>query len=223
MRFAPPVLLFVATVLPLGLRAEDVTKVDASKQNTQLAPSGGNDSPLAPSRDTNQRTFLRNDRLQEQRFNAPDMIQRKDSELGSRRAPIDLTEKKDKTVVDRKKYPEMEIRDRELSPHDGEKSRIQPEGDQILKYGKADRFQNRMTDAETAAAQRQPKLEKRTTFEKINRFIFKRNGPGTEDGEPMVKTAGGPAPAMQDTHTTYKFDWGKAKQVQPSPANTTAP
>jgi len=215
MRFASPVLLLVIALLPLGARAEDSTKVNASKQNAELAPNKGNDSTLEPTRAANQRPFQRNDQMQDKRFNAPEKIDRKDSPLGSRRAAIDMKEAKEKTIVDRKDYPKPEVRDRELSSHDGERSQIQTQGDQVLKYDKADKFQSRMADADTAAAQRQPKMEKRTTFDKINRFLFKRNGPGTENGDPLVTTAGGPAPAPQDTHTVYSFDWSRAKQVTP--------
>ncbi|TSJ77128.1 hypothetical protein [Rariglobus hedericola] len=136
------------------------------------------------------------------------MIERKDSALGDKRAPIDLKEKRDKTIVDRKDYPKPEVRDRELNSHDGQRSSIQPKGDQILKYDTVAKYQDRMKDAETAASQRQPKMEKRTTFDKLNRFLFKRNGPGTENGTAMVTpAAGGPAPASQDTHTNYNIDW----------------
>lgn len=202
-------LLALSAVLPLGLRAKDPSRIEAGKQNTQLAPTPDTaDTPLSPNRDGNQRPFLRNDHLQDQRFNAPEVIERKDAAVGERRAPIDMVEKREKTIIDRKAYPKPDVRERELNRHDGEKSRIQPTGDMVKSYDKVSKYQGRMTDAETAAAQRQPKFEKRTTFEKLNRFIFKRNGPGTPDGTPMVTpAAGGPAPAAQDTHTQYQVDW----------------
>ena len=67
------------------------------------------------------------------------------------------------------------------------------------------------TDADMAAAQRAPKLEKRTTFEKLNRFVFKRNAPGSADGKPVVTPAAGGSnpPPSQDTYTKYKVDWTK--------------
>src|SRR5690606_11405287 len=107
---------------PAGLAAKDPSNVDASRQNTQLAPSGGNtDIPLSPGREANQRTFFRNDYLQEQRFHAPERFQRKEAIVGERRAPIDLTEKREKAIIDRKAYPKPEVRERVLNRHDGER------------------------------------------------------------------------------------------------------
>lgn len=215
MRFASPLLLAIALALPAGLSAKDPSQVDATKQDTQLAPSAENaDNPLSTSRESNQRTFVRNDHLQDQRFSAPEPITRKDAVVGEKRASIDMTETREKNIVDRKDYPKPEVREHEVNRHDGERARIQPKDDQVKKYDTVEKYQNRMTDAKTAAAQRQPTMEKRTTFESINRFVFMRNGPGTEDGKPMVTpAAGGSAPASQDTHTKYEVNWRRAPAV----------
>ena len=216
MRSALPLFLVLSVVLPLGLHAKDPSQIDASKQNTQLAPTPDTaDTPLSPSREGNQRPFLRNDHMQDQRFSAPDVIERKNAAVGERKAPIDVTETREKTIIDRKDYPKPEVRERELNRHDGEKARIQPEGDMLKKYDKVSKYQSRMTDANSAAAQREPKFEKRTTFEKLNRFAFKRNGPGSDDGNPMVTpAAGGPSPASQDTYTKYRIDWKRLNGSQ---------
>jgi hypothetical protein len=214
MRSALSLLLVLSAVLPLGLHAKDPSQIDATKQNTQLAPTPESaDTPLSPDRETNQRTFFRNDHVQEQRFRTPELIERKDAAVGDRRAPIDMTEKREKTIIDRKDYPKPEVREREMFHRDGEKARIQPKGDMVKTYDKVSRYQSRMTDADTAAAQRAPKLEKRTTFEKLNRFIFKRNAPGATDGKPVVTTAAGGStpPPSQDTYTKYKVDWTKGR------------
>ena len=207
MRFALPLLVVCSVVLPLGLHAKDPSQIDASKQNTQLAPTPENaDMPLSPARESNQRTFFRNDHVQDQRFNAPDKIERKDSVLGDRRAPIDVTETREKTIIDRKEFPKPEVREHVVNRHDGEMAHIQPKGDMLKTYNKVDKYQSRMADADFA--QSKPKFEKRTTFDKLNRFVFQRNGPGSEDGKTMVTpAAGGPPPASQDTYTKYKVDW----------------
>lgn len=210
MRPALPLFFVLSAVLPLGLLARDPANFDATQQNTRLAPTPDNaDMPLSPSRPANQRPFFRNDHLQDQRFNTPQMIDRKDAVVGERRAPIDLTEKREKVMVDRKDYPKPEVRDRKINRHDGERSRIQPQGDAVKRYEPVAKYQDRIADAKNATAQREPKMEKRTSFEKLNRFIFKRNGPGTPDGRPMVTPAGGGStpPAPRDTHTQYQIDW----------------
>jgi hypothetical protein len=99
--------------------------------------------------------------------------------------------------------------------HDGEKADHQPKGDQIKKYEMAEKYQSRMTDAKTAAAQRQPKMQKVTSFEKINRFLFKRNGPGSETGKAMVTPAAGGStpPPSQDTYRKYRVDWSKGQTI----------
>jgi hypothetical protein len=212
MRSALPLLLVLSAVLPLGARAADPSQIDASKQNSQLAPTPESaDTPLSPGREANQRSFFRNDRVQDQRFTTPDLVERKDAAISDRRAAIDTTEKREKTIIDRKDFPKPEVRDREMFHRDGEKARIQPKGDMVKSYDKVSKYQSRMTDADTAAAQRAPKLEKRTTFEKLNRFVFKRNAPGSADGKPVVTPAAGGStpPPSQDTYTKYKVDWTK--------------
>ncbi|HSI09095.1 MAG: hypothetical protein ACAH89_11015 [Rariglobus sp.] len=209
MRVTPLLILAVSTVLPLGLRAEDPARVDPAQRNTQLAPTPESaDTPLSPGREANQRPFFRNEVVQDQRFNAPDKIDRKDAPVGERRAPISVTETREKNMIERKDFPKPEVREREMNRHDGEKSRIQPKGDMIKSYDKVTKYQDGMAEANTGAFQRQPKLEKRMSFEKLNRFIFRRNGPGSENGSAMVTpAAGGPAPAPQDTYTKYQVDW----------------
>ncbi len=199
-----------------GLHADDTSKFDPSKQNDQLAPTADRiDTRLAPNQEANQRPIERNDRLQEQRFNGPEKIERKDASVGEKRAPIEMKETRDKNKIERKDAPKPELKTWDKNRHDGEKSDYQPKGDQVKKYEMADKFQGRMTDAKTAAAQRQPKLEKKTSFEKINRFLFKRNGPGSEEGQAMVTTAGGGPnpPPLQDTHTKYRVDWAKGQTI----------
>ncbi|MET0262057.1 MAG: hypothetical protein ABW223_04115 [Rariglobus sp.] len=110
-------------------------------------------------------------------------------------------------MVDRKDFPKPEVKEHEEYRRDREKSRIQPTGDQIKKYDTVAKYQDRMKDAEATAAQRQPKMEKRTSFDKLNRFIFKRNAPGSENGVSMVTPAGGEPPPLQDARTSYKVDW----------------
>jgi hypothetical protein len=146
--------------------------------------------------------------VQDQRFSAPENIGRKDAAVGDKRAAIDITETREKNIVDRKDYPKPEVREREMNNHDGEKSSIQPKGDQVIAYDKVSKYQSRMADADSGQFQRKPSLEKRTTFEKLNRFVFKRNSPGSENGKAVVtQVAGGPAPASQDTYTKFEVDW----------------
>ena len=212
-------LLLAAVLVSLGsvgLRAADPAQFDPSKKNDQLAPTSEQiDTRLAPNQEANQRPIERNDLLQDQRFKAPDKIERKDAVVGEKRAPIDLKEAREKNVIERKDVPKPELKTWDKNRHNGEKFGRQPSGDDVKKYDMADKYQRRMTDAKTAAAQRQPKMDKRTTFESINRFLFKRNGPGTPDGQAMVTpAAGGPnPPPSQDTYKKYSVDWSKGQTI----------
>lgn len=209
MRFVLPLILAVCALLPPGLRAEDPARLEPAERNTSLAPTPESaDTRLSPGRESNQRIFFRNEVVQDQRFAAPDNIERKPAAVGDKRAAIDVTETREKTIIDRKDFPTPGVRDRRMSTRDGQKSFIQPEGDQIRTYDKVSKYQNGMAAAQDGAFQRKPSLEKRTTFDKLNRFVFQRNGPGTEGGAAMVTpAAGGPAPPSRDTYVHYKIDW----------------
>lgn len=217
MKAALPLLVAVSVVLLPGLHAEPSAPIDAAQRNEALAPTPESaDTPLAPQREANQRTFIRNDHVQDQRFSAPDKIERKDAVIGERRAPIDVTETREKTIIDRKEFPRTpEVRERETSHFEGEKSHIQPKGDMLRQYDTVTKYQSRMEDAKNGPFQREPKLEKRMSFDKLNRFVFRRNGPGTENGASVVTPAGGNTPPpSQDSYTKYKVDWKRLDEVK---------
>jgi hypothetical protein len=216
--------IFLATVCvlaPYGLHATDPAQIDAAKQNPNLSPnSETTDSRFSPANEAQQRAIQRNDTLQDQRFQTPAMIERKEAIVGEKRAPIDMQETRAKTIIERKDAPKPEIKTWDKNRHDGEKSAIQPSGDQIKKYELVDKYQSRLNDAKEAAASRQPLVQKTTTFEKINRFVFQRNGPGSDGGKAMVTTAGGGGtpPPSQDSYVKYRVDWSKGQTVPVEPA-----
>jgi len=191
MRPVSPLFFVLLVALPLGVRADDASKVAPDQQNTRLAPGGDNsDNRLTPGNTNNQLPFKRDDRVQNSRFTTPDLRDKKMDPVGDRRAPFDMTETREKNIIDRKDYPKPGVRDNKMSPDNALMYRDQPKGDRVKTYDMVAKYQDRMADAATAASQRQPKLEKRTTFDKINRFVFQRNGPG-ENGNPIVTPAGG--------------------------------
>ena len=195
MKFSPIIFLGLFVLVPLGARADDPSKVDATQQNTRLAPTQDNaDNRLAPTKADNQRPLLRDDHVQDSRFKTPEAREKSMAPSNDKKAPVEMKEMREKNMIDHKDYPKPDVRDRETNLHDGEKARIQPNGDMVKKYDTVSKYQNRINDAATAAAQRQPKLEKRTTFDKINRFIFQRNGPGEDGGKAEVTQAGGGTP-----------------------------
>ncbi|MEZ0218079.1 MAG: hypothetical protein ACAH89_13165 [Rariglobus sp.] len=177
---------------PAIARADASRVVDPSQANTKLAPGADNtDDRHAPGNTDNQLPFKRNDRVQDNRFNTPELREKTLAPVNDRRAPFEMTETREKTIIDRKEFPKPEVKDRKISPDNNVMFSSQPKGDMVKKYDTVAKYQDRITDAETAASQRQPKLEKRTTFDRVNRFIFHRNGPGENDNPLSTKAGGG--------------------------------
>lgn len=214
MRSSLPLILCLCLVLPAGLQARDPSQVDPSKQNTTFAPTPENaDTPVSPTRESNQRPFVRNEQVQDERFRVPEKIDRKEAPVAERRSPIEVTETREKTVIDRKDFTTPDLKNYDKSRHDGERYRHQASGDDVKTYDKVGKYQDRMASATEAAAHDKPIFEKKSSFEKINKFLFKRNGPGTEEGRPLVTTAGGEAPPVQDTRKAYNIDWSGTAAV----------
>ena len=69
----------------------------------------------------------------------------------------------------------------------------------------AEKYQQGIRAANAASVQLQPDLDRQSTFDQLNRFVFRRNGPGTEGGSALVTAAGGGAatvlPTAADTTT----------------------
>ena len=212
--------VFLAAVLGAGgltgLRGADPSQFDPSKQNDRLAPTPERtDTRFAPNQEANQRPIEPNERLQDKRFRSPELIERKDAVVGEKRSPIEMKETRDKKIIEHKDAPKPELKTWDKNRHDQERSRYQPEGDQVKKYEMAEKYQSRMKDAKSLAEQRDVKIQKLTTFEKINRFVFKRNGPGTEGGKAMVIPAasGNTPPPSLDTYNKYQVDWAKGQMT----------
>ena len=218
MKFAHPLPFVLLAMLIPATHAADPTRVTPDQQNTQLAPGADNtDNRLTPGNSDNQLPFKRDERVQNNRFTTPELRDKKLAPVGDRRSPIDVTETREKTIIDRKEFPKPEVRDNKMSPENAQMFRTQPKGDAIKKYDMVGKYQNRMTDAANAAAQRQPKFEKRTSFDKINRFIFRRNGPG-EDGNSLVTKAGGGSSAAVSGGAKKTVDAPPPPQLQPAGA-----
>ena len=215
MRPALPLFFGLLAVLSAGVRAEDPTKIVPEQKNAQLAPGAdNNDTRLAPGNSKNQLPFKRDDHVQNSRFTTPELRDKEMAPVGERRAPIDVKETREKNILERKDFPKPEVRERQMSPDNAQMYRDQPKGDMVKKYDMVAKYQDRMADAETAASQRQPKFEKRTTFDKINRFVFHRNGPDDADGNGMVSKAGG------GTQTTVS---GGSKKTLAAPSSVSLP
>jgi len=189
-RLAP--LSLLAAVLCAGLpaaRAQDTAKVDAAKQAERFAPSPDTARPVE--RIDNKR----DDRVQDARAALAGLIDEPTAALADRRAPVDVSETREKTIVERKDAPLATTPlERKDSPLNGQAARDQFQsatGAYRNAGTVAEKYQQGLREAESARARLQPDLGRQTTFDQLNRFVYKRNGPGTEGGAALVTAAGG--------------------------------
>lgn len=198
MKPAPPLLLLLAcAALAPSSRAEDPGQVNAGRQNAQLSPGAANvDTGLSPS--GNLFPFTRDDSVQDKLFPAPDEIQKQMSALDGQKAPFDFAAQTLKeNTVDRKNFPQPTIIKRQMSPDDGDMFRAQPGSDPDQKFGVsavALKYQDSLDNAHQVFGRNQVTFAKTTTFDKLNKFLFRRNGP--ENGGQLVTPAGGGSPAQ---------------------------
>jgi len=192
MRFSPTLLLAVATACTHSVvRAEDPAKVDPSQQVNALNPAPDTTKVV-------EHVDLKHaDNLQGQRVTLPGTIQEPMAPINGTRAPIDVTETVPKNIVPRKESAiSTTPLPRKESNWNGQTGpdQLQPEN-HLFSGAKtvADKYQQRLTDANLANARVNPDLQKTTSFGALNRFIFHRNSPGSEGGSALVTAAGGGA------------------------------
>ncbi len=192
MRVSPSSLftLGLAAVLAVPCaRAEDVTKLDPSVRVEKLDP--GPDTTKSVGNVDKQRA----NRIEDSRATLAGLIEEPTAPLADRRAPIELAETRAKTMIERKDAPiSTDLLARKDSPLAGQTARdrfqtkTNPFTDSSLM---SEKYQQGIRTAGKAVLQLQPELGRQTTFDQFNRFVFRRNGPGTEGGAALVTAAGG--------------------------------
>lgn len=184
----PSLLLLAAAVgwAAPALQAQDGPKIDATQTVDSLATTN---QAVVPDKVETQK----NDQLQQKQAVVPGTIKEPAAAIGDRQAPIDVTETHDKNMVTLKEAPKPELQPHVDSVLDGQQapSRLQPGQNDYYNSALIDKYRQSMSDAEAIAQQSNAMSGQMTTFAKLNRFVFKRNGPGTE-GNPMVVPAGSP-------------------------------
>jgi hypothetical protein len=125
----------------------------------------------------------------EKRF-ATESIERKSAVVGDRRSTIAVRETREKKLFatpDRKEYEVVERKDSRWA---GKSSRFSTSEDRF-ECKVAVRFQDRIGDASPFNDNVKPIVSKRTSFDKINRFAFRRNA---EQGVSVSKAGSGQDP-----------------------------
>ncbi len=130
----------------------------------------------------------RNEVLMEKRFQTSP-FEKKDALVGERKSSIAIEETRTKELItpERKTYDTVERKD---SPWAGKQSRYST-ADDAYRTRVATRFQDKIGDASPISQEVKPAVKQRTTFDRINRFAFRKNG----DQGVSVTTAGSEVPA----------------------------
>ncbi len=161
-------------VLPIGRGADATRPVDYTDRNTPFAPESGVKPPV-------QSPAIAED-LQSKRV-TPAVINQKSSPLGDRKAAIDVSETRPKSVQEKAvKSPEAKSPSRnDLTDR---RSRIttatQVNPQRVSKY------QESLVAASATNMARFPAVDRETTA-KLNRFVFRKNA-----GEPVDSPIGAP-------------------------------
>lgn len=174
----------------LALHAADPAKVDYTERNTPYAPAAS----VSPAK----RAPELNNSLQDRRVTPP-LIDRAVAAVGSRQAPIDLTEKTAKTLV----TPDSrrpEARTMELNAFDHRESRFQPDaahdGPKL-----ATRYQTALSSARATSENSAPAMGAGTTA-RVNRFVFHRNTATPLGTANAATAAGGSTPVRSAPRAT---------------------
>jgi hypothetical protein len=178
--------LFLAAIF--AARGADASSpLNPAQRNETLAPGPGITPDLRTPADTV------NSRVQEDRV-APTVVERKEAILGSRRAPVETGETRDKTIVDKDVRTPETIR-YPMSPFDHQSS-ARSTKDETKRPPTVAKYQDSLDAASASNMARFPALNGATTA-KINRFIFRKNTAEPDrvlGGAPVTPAAGGSSP-----------------------------
>lgn len=170
--------------LAVGRAAEATAAVDPAQRNAAFAPAAtvtpGTSTPQLDSAVQNQRV-------------TPATVDKKSSDLGDRRAAIDVQETRDKTVREKDSH-RPEAPEPAMNAFNRRESTIATATDS-KKPELVTRYQSSLTAASASNMARFPAAD-RTTTGKINRFVFRKNAPDSAhalEGAPVTTAAGGSA------------------------------
>lgn len=126
--------------------------------------------------------------LQDRRFSTGDVRDKKTAVVGERRSAIDVTETRDKKMAPSRDLIEPDQMPRKESVWNRKQSRFSTSED-AYRSRVATRFQEKIGDASPFPQPASGVTDQRTTFSRVNRFAFRKNG----DQTITTTTAGGEA------------------------------
>ncbi len=164
--------------------ADATTPVDYTQRNAPFTP-GANVTPEKKSPETNAT-------VQDKRVDK-NVVDKKTSPLGDRRAPIDLTEAREKNVREKESRRPEKI-EQPTSAFNHRESRYST-ADDTKKPPTVSKYQDSLTSASATNMARFPAMDGATSG-KINRFVFRKNGAAPSvalEGTPVTPAAGAAA------------------------------
>lgn len=165
MKFAVGLTLAALAIPPLA--AAGPGRMDVSKRSESVSTD---DKAVLPEN----KPLERNEVLMDKRFDTQ-TVERKDAIIGERRSAITVEEGREKKLFvtpDRKEYDVIE---RKESVWNGKQSRFSTSED-AYRSKVATRFQEKIGEASPVTREVKPAISQRTTFDKVNRFVFRKNG-----------------------------------------------
>jgi hypothetical protein len=181
-------------------------RIDAGKRATKVSTT---ERAILPEN----KPIERNEVLMDRRFQTG-TYERKEALVGERRSAITVEEGREKKFFrtpERKEYDIIERKDSVLS---GKESRFST-GEDGYRSKVAVRFQDKIGEAMPFAGDVRPVVSKRTTFDRVNRFAFRRN---SDNG--VTVTAAGSEQAPRDiSNSSAPAPGGSGSTDTPPPAD----
>jgi hypothetical protein len=119
-----------------------------------------------------------NEVLQDSRFSTGAVREKQEALVGERRSMIETKETRDKKMAPTRDLIEPDRIPRKDNAWNGKQSKFSTSEDSY-RTGTATRFQEKIGDASPFPAPNRSVTDQRTTFSKVNRFAFRKNGDQT--------------------------------------------
>jgi hypothetical protein len=163
-------------------------RVDPSRRAEAVDPASADTRAVLPGPIAPERAAA----VQESRFpTAPSRWQGRTAPANGRRAAVTLEETREKTLIDSERI-ETTQRERETNRWSGQRARVSTQDD-TFRTPATNRFQEKIGEAQAYPnAAITPAIQKRTSFDRVNRFVFRKN----RDAAVTVTPAGQDASAL---------------------------
>lgn len=161
-------------------------RLDMGKRATSFTPSPEN------AVSTEMRPLEHAEVLQDKRALSGELLPRQDAIIGERRSPISVSETRPKQDYVLPENPEFPRKDLVRNDWGERRARIST-SDSYARSRTAERFQSKINEAAPVAREIRATIAKETTFDRINRFVFRKNA----SSGPTVQRAGSGQAAVE--------------------------